>query len=527
MVEAASPEQLAVQLQTFLDDQPAAVLLEGGRILFDLRLAHTSVATEHGHCMLHVWSEERDLIRHVIDITVRKTGLRLHVLRMGQTKPQTLELQPQQRRLPSQRENTRTRFIPLLERILPRYFPDYKVDGLRTAMDLERSFGPAYARGMLVCGSSAWAVIAVNGEESQALIDGVLTLGVLWLHHCREQSGGRRLVEGLRLILPRGKSAVTAARLAWMHPRAAKWELYELDEKTEELYLREHSDQGNLDTHLVHAPNTLAAEERFRVAIERVQALLPPDAAAEMEVVFRSGSEVGLLWHGIEFARVRTSVAENSFARSEEILFGSGANATLLTEESAPTLRELVAQLVLRRRATGDKRDALYRQQPERWLESMLRRSPGSIDAMIEPQPVYAQVPAFSAADRAVLDLLAVRRDGRLVVVEIKANEDLHLALQALDYWVRVRRHHHPMAAPKRSADAKSDLERFGYFPCKQLRPDAPLLYLVAPALRIHSTTEIVLRYISPDVDWTLIALDERWREKIRVVFRKRRESKL
>ena len=126
----------------------------------------TTVATEHGHCVLHVWSEERNCIRQVVDITVRKTGLRLHVLRMGQTKPQTMELQPQQRRLPSQRDDTRTRFIPLLERLLPRYFPDFNVEGLRTAMDLERSFGPSYARGMLVCGNSAWAVIAINGEES-------------------------------------------------------------------------------------------------------------------------------------------------------------------------------------------------------------------------------------------------------------------------------------------------------------------------------------------------------------------------
>lgn len=521
---SASPEQLALQLQTFLDDQPASVLVEHGRILFDLRLARATVAAEHGHCVLHIWSEERDIVRHVVDITIRKIGLRLHVLRMGQTKPQTMELHPQQRRLPSQRETTRTRFIPLLERLLPRYFPEHKVDGLRTAMDLERSFGPAYARGMLTCGNSAWAVIAVNNEESQALVDGALTLGVLWLHHCREQSGGRRIVEGLRLILPRGRSAVTAARLKWMHSRAAKWELYELDEKTEELYLRDHENQGNLDSHLIHAPNTIAAEERFRSAIQRVRALLPPDAQIQMEIVFRSGSEIGLLWNGMEFARIETSVAEN-FARSEEILFGSGANATLLTEESAPTLREMVAQLILRRRASGDKRDKLYRQQPERWLESLLRRSPDVIDAMIEPQPVYAQVPAFSAADRAVLDLLAVRRDGRLVVLEIKADEDLHLAMQALDYWVRVRRHHHPAVNSTGSVNAQSDLERFGYFPGKQLRPDAPLLYLVAPALRIHSATEIVLRYISPEVDWTLIALDERWREKVRVVFRKRREK--
>ncbi|MEO6829435.1 MAG: hypothetical protein ABI164_06460 [Acidobacteriaceae bacterium] len=511
------PDQIAALLQKFIDEQPAAVLVENGRILFDLRLSSATVVAEHGHCVFHVWSEQRDLVRNVVDITVRKTGLRLHVLRMGQTRPQTMELQPQQRRLPSQRETTRTKFIPLLERVLPRYFPDQKVEALRTAMDLERSFGPAYARGMLVRGSSAWAVIAINGEESQALIDGALTLGVLWLHHCREQSGGRRVVEGLRLILPRGKSSVIAARLRWMNRRAANWELYELDEKTEELYLRDPESQGNLDSHLIHAPNTAAAQDRFFPAIERVRALLPAGAAEQMEIVFRSGSEVVLLWNGLEFAHIETAVAEN-FSRTEEILFGSGAHATRLTDESAPKLRELVAQLILRRQANGDKRDPLYRQQPERWLESLLRRSPDTVDAMIEPQPLYAQVPAFSAADRAVLDLLAVRRDGRLVVIEIKADEDLHLALQALDYWVRVRRHHQPAAGP----NLQSDLERFGYFPGRQLRPEAPLLYLVAPALRIHPATEIVLRYISAEVDWTLIALDERWREKVRVVFRKR-----
>ena len=40
-----------------------------------------------------------------------------------------------------------------------------------------------------------------------------------------------------------------------------------------------------------------------------------------------------------------------------------------------------------------------------------------------------------------ILDLLSVDRDGRLAVIELKADEDLHLALQGLDYWVRVRWH--------------------------------------------------------------------------------------
>ncbi|MGC9293342.1 MAG: hypothetical protein ACP5EP_11585 [Acidobacteriaceae bacterium] len=521
MEDAPTPAELTERIAAFLADHPAAALLEDGKLLFDLRTARYSVTAEHGRCVLHLWSEERNLVRRVVGTTERKGALRLSVLRMGQTRPQTLELAPDRdRRQPSERGATRTKYLHLLERVLARHFPEWKIDGLRTAMDLERSFGPAYARGLLVRGSVAWAVLAVNAEEPQAIIDGSLTLGVLWLHHCRERHAGRRVVEGLRLILPAGTTETTATRLAWMHPKAAKWELYGLDERSEELCLRDHRDQGNLQTHLVHAPNADTARERFASAIGRVQAMLPPSFAGRMEVVVRNGGEVDFLWHGLEFARTRTELAANSFARVEETTFGTGASETPLTEETAPALRELLQQLVDRRRADGDKRDALYRLQSERWLESVLRQSLDSIDAQIEMQPVYAQVPAFSAADRAVLDLLAVRRDGRLVVLELKAEEDLHLALQALDYWVRVRWHN----MQRDAISGQTELQRFGYFPGNTLQADAPLLYLVAPSLRIHPATEVVLQYVAPEVEWTLVALDERWREQLRVVYRKRRE---
>jgi hypothetical protein len=38
-------------------------------------------------------------------------------------------------------------------------------------------------------------------------------------------------------------------------------------------------------------------------------------------------------------------------------------------------------------------------------------------------------------------DLLAITRDGRLTVLELKAGEDIHLPLQALDYWRRIAVH--------------------------------------------------------------------------------------
>ncbi len=176
-------------------------MLEDGKVLFDMREAKYRLATEHGRCTLHLWGEERNLVRRVSGTTMRNGVLRLSTHRFGQTKPQTLELvADRDRRTPSTREATRVKYLRVLERVLLRSFPGFKADAFRTAMDLEKSFGPAYARGSLVQGQKAWAVIAVNEEETQATVDGILTLGILWLQHCRESGDGRRLYQGLKLL---------------------------------------------------------------------------------------------------------------------------------------------------------------------------------------------------------------------------------------------------------------------------------------------------------------------------------------
>ena len=525
-----SIEQIAAALEEFLAEHPKAVVTEEGKVLFDMRAAKYSLATEHGRCTLQLWSEERNIVRRVSAAIERGAArdrmLRLTTQRFGQTRPGSLEiLADRDRRTPSTREATRVRYLKALERVMLRgggsgnAWGEWKADGFRTAMDLEKSFGPAYARGSLVHGNQAWAVIAVNAEETQASVVGILTLGVLWLAHCRENAGGRRLYRGLRLIVPRGMATLTASRLPWMNKDAAQWELWEFDEKTEELEQRDAADHGNLTTRLVHAPNEEAARERFAEAAARVMALVPEAMRAVVEQRIQSGVEMAFRLHGLEFARVRMGYAGQSFNRVQEITFGAGANETPLTEENENELRELVERLFERREAGGDKRDALYRMQPERWLESELRRDVSLIDARLDRAHVYTQVPAFAASDRGMLDLLSVDRDGRLAVIELKADEDLHLALQGLDYWVRVRWHQ------RQNPDAASGLgefERHGYFGGVRLAEDDPRLYLVAPALRVHPATDVVLRYLSPRVDWELVALDERWRRQIKVVWRKR-----
>lgn len=521
---AAEPEQtvdqIAAALEGFLAEQPKAIVLEDGKVLFDMRETKYSLATEHGRCTLHLWGEDRNLVRRVSGTALRNGVLRLSTHRFGQAKPQTLELvADKDRRTPSTREATRVKYLRVLERVLERNFDDWKPDGFRTAMDLEKSFGPAYARGSLVQRQKAWAVIAVNEEETQVTVDGILTLGILWLQHCRESGSGRRLYQGLRVIVPRGMATLSLSRLAWLNNDAAQWELWELDQTTEELEQRDAADHGNLMTRLMHAPNMETARERFGEPAARVLALVPESTREVVEQKIRSGTEMAFLLHGLEFARIRMGYAGSSFNRAQEITFGAGANETVLTGENEVELRELVARLFARRTAGGDSRDPLYRMQPERWLESVLRRDIGPLDTHLNAAHVYTQVPAFAAADRGMLDLLGVTDDGRLAVIELKADEDLHLALQGLDYWVRVRWHH--LQNPDQMTGL-GEFQRHGYFGGVRLSAEAPKLYLVAPALRVHPATEVVLRYLSPRVEWSLIALDERWRAKMKAVWRKR-----
>jgi hypothetical protein len=508
----SSAAELARALEEFFAEYPRAAVLEDGHALFDMASAHFSISTQQDRCLLHLWSDERNLVRTVCGLKVRKDSLRVEVRRFGQAKPQVLELAANRdRRSPSSREAARAKYLRTLDRVLTRFFADWKLDGLRTAADLEHSFGPAYSRGMLLKGTAAWAVIGVNAEEPHGTIDGTLTLGILWLAYCREHAGGRRLFEGLKVVVPKGTAQTVRARMAWLNAAIAKWELYELDERAERLEPVDVRDCGNLEVKLVHAFNPQAAVERSRGGVDRVLELLTPGLRSMTEVRAQSASEIAFLLHGLEFARVRAGFARGSFAREDEITFGAGANETPLTEESEALFCELTQRLFEHRHAGGSRRDPLYRLQPERWLECELRRDIAEIQPSLRAEVVYAQVPAFAAGDRAMLDLLTVTHAGRLAVLELKADDDMHLPFQALDYWVRVRQLH-----------CEGAFQKHGYFPGMELAEGVPLLYLVAPSLRIHPSTDVVLRHLSAEVPWEVIGLNEDWRKVRKVVLRKR-----
>ena len=522
--EPATPAQLAQTIESYLADHPGAVLLEDGRVVFDMRTAHYSVGESHGRCLLQLWSDERNIVRTVVDVKERAQCLRLVTRRMGAAKPQSLELAPtSDRRTPTARDTARRNYLRLLERVLGRHYIGAKVDGLRTAMDLEHSFGPAYVRGRLLEGSAADAIIGVGAAESASTIDGVLTLGILWLNYCRQHGDARRHFGGLKVIVPAGAWRTTAERMAQLNHAAADFELFMLDERSEELAQVDFRDTGNLESRLVHAFSARAALERCQSGVDRLLPLVPDAARERVEIRPHSATEVGLLLHGLEFGRVRHGASAHSFAREDEVTFGAGANETPLSPENESLCRDLLERLFLSRHADGAHTDALFRMAPERWLESRLRSRIADLMPDLRGDQLYTQVPALSTGDRGMLDLLTLDQNARLVVLELKADEDLQLPMQALDYWIRVRalNDDRQPAAGNEGGRPLSAFERQGYFAGAEVSPLPPRLLLAGPALRIHPANEPVLRYFSPQIEWELMALTEHWRRELKVVFRK------
>lgn len=142
---------------------------------------------------------------------------------------------------------------------------------------------------------------------------------------------------------------------------------------------------------------------------------------------------------------------------------------------------------------------------PEKRIESGILNAVETLDARLCPSPVYCQAATFAAGQRGIMDILAVDRSGRLTIVELKASEDIHLPLQALDYWIRVKWH----------LD-RSEIKARGYFPGVELRREPPRLILAAPALQFHPANETILRFFDPTIEVVRVGLSP----DLRVMFR-------
>jgi hypothetical protein len=507
MSAAQTPEEIADLVSGYIAENPTAVVVEDGKMLFDFSTAHYSAAPERDRCLLQIWSEESNMVRRAISAEVKNGILKLSVLRFGQPKPSRMEICSQaERQSPSALKAMRAAYQRTLERAVARLFPGWRLERLTSSADLEHSFGAVCTRGLLRRGQERIALVGCGHGESQSTIDNSVAVAVLWLDYCRQHLAADSHTGALALVLPEGCTRTAQLRLSHLNRLAAQWRLFSLDEHTEQAEELDLATELNLSTRLVQCTNREQTLERFAKSIARMATLCP-----RVEAVAHSSSAVSFRFHGLEFARA-TVEPDRHFRLGERIVFGAAPAEYEWNNDTEPLLVKLVERLLLKR-VGRDHTHPFYRLQPERWLQSVIERDITLLDAGLDPTLLYSQVPAFAASDRAVIDLLGITRDGRIAVIELKATEDFHLPVQGLDYWARVRWHHR-----------RGDFQLFGYFPGRILSERDPILILAAPALHVHPSTATMLRYFSPELEWKLLALDERWRDGIRVVFRRQKE---
>lgn len=445
--------------------------------------------------LLHLWSENYNLTRRVLAITDHsEQRLALAVERFGRSKPDRLEFVRMEFERTS-RDLSREAFCDFLRPFLAEQFPDETVESLTSSPDLEHSISGNYARGLLRRGSAQIAFLAVPDGESADTVENSLTFGLLWLNRAR-QSARRGSVGSLRLILPSAGARHVAYRIASIAPDVSI-ELYERDPVRETLMRIDPRKTGNQETWLVPHRESQGLLDRSRPALEPLVALSP--RAVTVHPVAQS-REVYLRFRGLAFARWDDG----------RVFFGCPDVREELTSASLSALKKLLQQLENHRHPLAtESRHALYRAQPERWLESLVREDVTRIDAALDSRFVYSQVFAQAGAEHGILDLLTVTRSGRLAILELKASEHIHLPLQAAGYWLRIRHHLE-----------QRDFSRYGYFPGMELQTAAPLVYLVAPALRFHPSTDILLRCMTTEMESTRVGLAESWRRGLRVVMR-------
>jgi hypothetical protein len=482
------PGEMLAEIRLFLERCGRPAVVEWGDEALPLLPDQHLWEIRHGHLFLSAWPERRSLSRKVIGIETRKPGLMVcSIQKFGGTtgKLNLLDLDHPHTG-GALLHGERRSFSESFRRMLQRQFSGWKIQVLSTEMNLERSLSPRYPRAVLEKGNQRIAALACPQTTDE---HSFLSFALLWHHYVSGDAGPYRRVP-LALFLPEASGALTALRLQWLDVSGVLVR-FNADGNAGEI---DAADLGNLETRIIPRRRAILSPEHqeFVVRLER---------ELGVEAIDDGDGIVHLRLRGLEFAWIKDGGLYS--------VLGHAPQAASPTEVEA-----LASHLALVRHGqTRHREHPLFRSQPENWMESMVRNEISTIDARLDNQPLLRQVITFAATDRDVIDLVGASNDGRVAVLELKAAEDIHLPLQALDYWMRIDWHTH-----------RGEIDQF--FPGLQVRRESPRLMLIAPAVQFHPANEVILSYFNPRIETERIGLNLEWQQGLKVAFRLRGSEK-
>jgi len=384
--------------------------------------------------------------------------------------------------------------------------PGIKIERATLSPGMRRDQPGRYARIILRLPHERLAVTATVAQSDARNADSLFSSALLWF--MRLQSTPKRPPLH-RLLMVLERDVLEAARQRHVLLREslrARIELLEIDEGWHRVEpIRSFERKHIWKKKLARFPPVSEPMES-----ERANEIISRAPAAIDVVSARHGQT--LRYHGLPFARVRRLMDQ------ERVWFGiEGSPRRAFHAQNQRDWEKLLGDLAhYRHENCRDRRHWFYRAAGEAWLESILRRDVSRLDPGLIIAPLHAQFRTSHGRSTGVrpIDLLALRHDGRLAVIELKVNEDREHVFQGVDYWRRVEAH--------RRRGHISDAKLFGD---REISDESPLVYLVAPPLRFHPSFATLARTIAPDIEIYRFDINEDWRKGVRVVRRERVNS--
>jgi hypothetical protein len=381
--------------------------------------------------------------------------------------------------------------------------PGTKLERASLSPGARRGQPGRYARILLRQKHQRIAVTGSVAASSASDADAFLSSAMLWFKRLSDRVRSP-YVQQLWLVVETDLVRPVVQRVAMLRPSLQEAiRVYEIDQQLSELTLTEIPSWDDLWKRRLKRFPPVPVSETTETSKRLIE--VAPEA---IDVVGAKHGET-LRYYGMPFARVRRVM------ETARLWFGvEGVRRRLLDERTETELQNLLSDLMEHRSPdASDHRHALYRNAAEAWLESLLRRDITRLDPGLIIAPLHAQ---FRTARGGVLgvrpiDLLALRQDGRLVVIELKVSQAREHVLQGVDYWQRVEAHRR-----------RGHITRAKLFGERKISNESPLVYLVAPTLRVHPAFNTLARSIAPEIEIYRFDINEDWRAGVRVMRRVR-----
>lgn len=344
------------------------------------------------------------------------------------------------------------------------------------------------------------AAVALPEYESDNML--LVVQGLKWL--LRLQVALLPQVVSRLWIFASGRNIpVLAERLSLIRQEAQTIELFQADISQQTIVAIPLVDQGDLGLRFLKLPKARTATILARdlaLQLRRIRMLAPQLIETHLNP---AQTRLSLTINGLPFAAVHLNRGTITFGIEHH---------QKLTPTNELDLVHLVQEILTYRQANSDdKHHSYYRCLPEAWLMAQARRHIDIIDTELQADYLYAQVPAIKQHSGGYIDLLGIRADGQLVVLELKVSEEVSLPFQGLDYWLRVEWYR-----------KRGDFTKRGYFTGIKIKDSPAWVYLVSPQLRFHKDFTLLTEFIDQRVPLYKVAINDQWRKGLKLYERTR-----